>query len=777
MNEQELKILISMRDEFSGKLDSIQKSLDKTSKQAEKSSESFKKLTKSVAGLVSVYGTLRFAMSTIRDHANLQEAQTRLETIVTNVTGATREQIQVLHDQARALQAVGVVDRQTIASAQAKLATFDLSIDAIKELTPALLNYAVAEFGVGVTTEQITNSANGFGKALQGNTELLTKNGFVITEYEKQVLEAGNETQRLAMFNEILGRTYKDVNEEMAKTSAGAMRQMQNQLTDLRVEIGEQLTPIMVQFVKTVSDNMPVITLLAKEFTKAIVEMVSWLSVLPGVSKATFAEIKRNLELETGLNSITAEIDVLTENMYKAKEAGDDQTKMLYANAVASKNAEARILQLQKAEKALSNEIEKSGRISKSVRKELEQAGFEIDVPKAIGVGSATKQVGLNKIAIEKVLDTIKEEIKAQEQLVESRKNVFEEISKIPIPKLSMPPIVTEDDKKRMAKEAEDLKKQMERNAKDVEKGLIDLESAYARFSENIDDELFNLSESHRVNLQNFSKQISALRSQMDSLRSGFAQQEKSDRQKIAEDIVANENRILEIQNQLKKNLHKDELRTLQDELIQRQLAQEQNATFIAGMESEIAEVKRRAGLTDLERAIEDFNARREIATQEFNEKMSSLKNEIKAVREARKQESDIYRQKVDFIREQQKLAEKQYKDSMNQNLLTTKETIQKEIEYYRQLAQAIDAVRGSNTARSLDRNIGKITNVNDAIISPNGNIISTHPDDYLIATKNPSSLGGGITVNIMGGNFLSEDVAEEIGNEIVKRLSLTQAI
>lgn len=39
------------------------------------------------------------------------------------------------------------------------------------------------------------------------------------------------------------------------------------------------------------------------------------------------------------------------------------------------------------------------------------------------------------------------------------------------------------------------------------------------------------------------------------------------------------------------------------------------------------------------------------------------------------------------------------------------------------------------------DRNV---TKVNDAIITPSGNVISTHPDDYLIATKTPGSLIGG---------------------------------
>lgn len=64
---------------------------------------------------------------------------------------------------------------------------------------------------------------------------------------------------------------------------------------------------------------------------------------------------------------------------------------------------------------------------------------------------------------------------------------------------------------------------------------------------------------------------------------------------------------------------------------------------------------------------------------------------------------------------------------------------------------------------------------VNDAIIAPNGNIISTHPDDYLIATKNPSALGGGgMTINMNGGTYLSEDVAELLGDKIIKRLSLS---
>jgi hypothetical protein len=69
---------------------------------------------------------------------------------------------------------------------------------------------------------------------------------------------------------------------------------------------------------------------------------------------------------------------------------------------------------------------------------------------------------------------------------------------------------------------------------------------------------------------------------------------------------------------------------------------------------------------------------------------------------------------------------------------------------------------------RSLAEILG-IKSVNDAIISPNGNIITTAPDDYLIATKTPGSLGNSngtnITVNVtVQGSVTTE---KELANSI----------
>lgn len=61
---------------------------------------------------------------------------------------------------------------------------------------------------------------------------------------------------------------------------------------------------------------------------------------------------------------------------------------------------------------------------------------------------------------------------------------------------------------------------------------------------------------------------------------------------------------------------------------------------------------------------------------------------------------------------------------------------------------------------------------VDDAIISPNGNVITTHPDDYIMAMKDPSLLAGGaggINITITGNSFMGrENIAEQIGNDIM---------
>jgi hypothetical protein len=76
---------------------------------------------------------------------------------------------------------------------------------------------------------------------------------------------------------------------------------------------------------------------------------------------------------------------------------------------------------------------------------------------------------------------------------------------------------------------------------------------------------------------------------------------------------------------------------------------------------------------------------------------------------------------------------------------------------------------------------IPHITAVDDAIISPGGNVITTNPNDFLIATQNPAGLlsgatGGGATgqniyVNVTGDVLTTSQQAIKLGNQLAKEI------
>lgn len=68
---------------------------------------------------------------------------------------------------------------------------------------------------------------------------------------------------------------------------------------------------------------------------------------------------------------------------------------------------------------------------------------------------------------------------------------------------------------------------------------------------------------------------------------------------------------------------------------------------------------------------------------------------------------------------------------------------------------------------------IGNAVGIHDGIVQ-GGRVITTDPDDYIIATKTPGSLGGGtVNVNINGGTYLSSNAARLLGDEILRQLQL----
>jgi hypothetical protein len=157
-------VAINIAAEFTGK---------KAFKQAETSTDKLVKSTKRLAASVGLaFGTtqiLAFGKASVKAALEAQAQQERLANLVKVTVGATDAQVQSLNDQAAALQAIGVVNKENITQTQSQLATFNLQIDTIKALTPAILDYVTAEKGAAASASEFKSMTNGLAQALNGN--------------------------------------------------------------------------------------------------------------------------------------------------------------------------------------------------------------------------------------------------------------------------------------------------------------------------------------------------------------------------------------------------------------------------------------------------------------------------------------------------------------------------------------------------------------------------------------------------------------------------------
>jgi hypothetical protein len=234
-------------------------------RQAETAIDKLTKSTKRLAGTIGLsFGTaqvLSFGKASVKAALEAQAQQERLANLVKVTVGATDAQVQALNEQADALERIGVVSGGNITQTQSQLATFNLQIDTIKALTPAILDYVTAEKGAAASAADFKSMTNGLAQALNGNFASLTKVGFVLDEETKKMIKSGTETERAAALVKVLDSTYKDFNKNLANTPTGQMQKLANAADDAKVIIGTGLLDALKGLgeddtVQTLANNM-----------------------------------------------------------------------------------------------------------------------------------------------------------------------------------------------------------------------------------------------------------------------------------------------------------------------------------------------------------------------------------------------------------------------------------------------------------------------------------------------------------------------------------------
>lgn len=284
-------------------LKKVQEQIDKTSESSKRSSEAFQKsavifAAAGAAAVVALKGWLDAAIEQER-------AETRLNTLLKNVTGTTQENIQALKDQASALQQVGVVGDEATMVGQSQLATFALQAKTIEMLTPAMLDLTVATKGVNATQEDMINIGNLVGKVMQGQIGALSRVGVTFNEAQGEILKTGTEMEKAAILAEILEQNFGGLNEAMRETTEGQLVAAKNAWGDFKELLGAQLIPIVASVTSVFTGLVAFLSGLSPQ-TQTIIVAITGVIAVFGLLAGAIAGVMAILP------SLTAAFAVLT---------------------------------------------------------------------------------------------------------------------------------------------------------------------------------------------------------------------------------------------------------------------------------------------------------------------------------------------------------------------------------------------------------------------------------------------------------------------------------
>lgn len=241
-----------MSENFDDAGSHMKKSIDSSSDHITQSLDKLKSKLKGVAAAVGLAFGVKEIVSFSKEAKeawNVQlEAETKLERVMKNTMGATREQIQATKDWASELQQFGVIGDEIQLSGLQELSTYVESADSLKTMNVVLNDMLAQQYGLNATAESAVSISTMLGKVLEGQTSALSRYGYSFTEAQEKLLKYGTEEQKVATLAEVVEASVGGMNEALAQTPAGRLKQVSNNMGDVKEQFGQAVTNIQAMF-------------------------------------------------------------------------------------------------------------------------------------------------------------------------------------------------------------------------------------------------------------------------------------------------------------------------------------------------------------------------------------------------------------------------------------------------------------------------------------------------------------------------------------------------
>lgn len=237
---------------------------------AMKTAASSTKSTFTALGItLSGVALISFAKSAREAYQIQIEGETKLATVMRQRMGASAKEIQQIKDLCSAQQALGVIGDEVQLSGAQQLATFLKQTSSLNTLIPAMNNLIAQQKGLNATTEKAYMVGNMMGKAMQGQASALRRVGITFNDAEEKVLKYGNEQQRAAMLAQIITNNVGQMNQSLAATENGRLKQVSNTLGDIKETAGGAVTRVLTVFLPALQSLCSVLSAVATYANKA----------------------------------------------------------------------------------------------------------------------------------------------------------------------------------------------------------------------------------------------------------------------------------------------------------------------------------------------------------------------------------------------------------------------------------------------------------------------------------------------------------------------------
>lgn len=271
MTTDELNILITAQtSDAEQNIQKTNKDLNELGKTAQSSNGGMSQLAagfKNLKGIIGSLGIGKFIKES-NDAYNVQmQNELKLTAHMKARMNATDDQIQAIKDLTSAQQKLGVIgDEIQLAGAQ-QLTTYAKQSSTLETLIPAMNDLIAQNAGYEASVGDAESAANMLGKALNGQYTGIERMIGKFTEAQENVLKFGTEEEKAAVLAEAIRSKFGNINEILANTPTGRLKQLQNDFGDLQEQLGATFQPLISSLVPIAADVMgalaPVITTLS----------------------------------------------------------------------------------------------------------------------------------------------------------------------------------------------------------------------------------------------------------------------------------------------------------------------------------------------------------------------------------------------------------------------------------------------------------------------------------------------------------------------------------